>query len=199
MTERPDQPKPSEPASVPGPPEADVDWVAIGEVVGAFGLRGEVKVSPLTDFPERFSHTQTVYVGEKHVPYRVEGAHPHKQQVLLRLEGVATIGDAERLRGAILWIPGAEIAPLPEGHYYLHDIVGLRVDDVRGRHLGTVADVLSTGANDVYIVRRAEADGGAEVLLPAVKEFIKAVDVARGIMIVDPIPGLFDDEYDEAR
>jgi 16S rRNA processing protein RimM len=79
--------------------------------VGTFGIHGELKVNPLTDFPERFERTETIYVGDKRTPYAVEGAHLHKQQVLLRLRAIADATSAQRLRGARLWIPTAERSP----------------------------------------------------------------------------------------
>jgi 16S rRNA processing protein RimM len=191
--------RPSNPADQPrassSPP--DGEWVAVGEVVGTFGIHGELKVNPLTDFPERFERTETIYVGDKRTPHTVEGAHLHKQQVLLRLRGIADATSAERLRGARLWIPTAEITPLPADQFYLHDVIGLRVFHVDGRELGVIADVLPTGGNDIFVVRALGSD--TEVLLPAVKEFVKAVDLERGVVIVDPIAGIFDDRYEEAR
>ena len=172
------------------------EWIVVGELVGAFGIRGEVKLRPLTDFPERFERTPIVYVGEKHVPYRVEQAHMHKQQVLLRLEGVGDVDAAERLHGEQVWIPASELTPLQEDQFYLHDVVGLRVQHVNGQPLGIVADVLSTGANDIFVVRDEQ---GKEVLLPVVKSFVKQIDLAQGLILVDPIPGLFDDNFDEAH
>jgi len=177
-------------------PGAD-DWVAIGEIVGTFGVRGEVKVEPLTDFPERFGRTETVYLGDGRVPRRVEGAHPHKRLILVKLEGVADRTAAERLRGARLYVPLAEITPLAADQFYIHDVVGARVQHVDGRYLGTVADVLSAAGNDLFVVR--DAPQGGEVLLPAVREFVKSVDPASRLIVVDPIPGLFDDQAAEAR
>jgi 16S rRNA processing protein RimM len=171
--------------------------VAVGEIVGTFGVRGELKVQPLTDFPDRFQRTATVYVGAERSPYAVEGAHTHKQHVLLKLRGVDDPEAGERLRGSGLWIPADEITPLPADQYYLHDVVGLRVRHVNGVELGTITDVMATGGNDVFVVRLRGS--GGEVLLPAVKEFIKAVDLVEGIVTVDPIAGLFDDNYDEVR
>lgn len=172
------------------------DWVTVGEIVGAFGLHGELKVHPLTDFPARFSTTPTLYVGPQHVPYAVTNAHPHKQHVLVQLAGVTDITSAERLRGSRVAIPATQVQPLAADQFYLHDVIGLRVRHVDGRDLGTVTDVLTTGANDLFVVRDAER--GTEVLLPVVKAFIVSVDVGAGVVTVDPIPGLFDDAYDDA-
>lgn len=175
----------------------DTDWVAVGEVVGAFGVRGELKIAPLTDFPERFARTLTVYLGEDHTPYRVERAHAHKQHILLALAGVEDRDAAERLRGLRVWVPASELTPLAADQFYLHDLIGLRVRHVDGRDLGAIADVLATPGADLFLVRGTP--NGQEVLLPAVKAFIKAVDLAAGVVLVDPVPGLFDDGAEEAR
>jgi 16S rRNA processing protein RimM len=167
------------------------DWVAVGRIAGAFGIRGDVKVEPLTDFPERFQRTATLYVGEDHIPHPVASARQHARIVVVHLAGIETATDAEKLRGARLYIPSGELLALPQDQYYLHDLIGLRVEDIDGTALGVVADVLTGGGNDLFVIR--PTTGAADVLLPAVKEFVKSVDLAGGVMRVAPIPGLFDD------
>jgi 16S rRNA processing protein RimM len=172
-------------------------WVMVGVVVGVFGIAGEVKVEPTTSFPERFAETPVLYAGPTHTPYRVLAAHPHKRQILLRLEGITDMSAAERLRGATLSVPASEIHSLPDDHFYLHDVIGLRVRHVSGRDLGFVRDVLETGGADLFVIDSLKS--GREVLLPAVKAFIKSVDLQAGVVEVDPIPGLFDDDFDTAE
>jgi 16S rRNA processing protein RimM len=157
-----------------------------------FGIRGEVKVQPLTDFPERFHQTHTVYVGDELAERRVLGARLHQRIVILRLEGVETANDAEALRNKKLYVPTSELIPLPPDHYYLHDLVGLRVVHVDGTELGVVRDVIQSAGNDLLVIQDART--GKDVLLPAVKEFVKAVAVAGGVISVAPIPGFFDEE-----
>lgn len=178
-----------------GPPADHDEWLVVGEFVGPFGIHGEIKLRPLTDFPERFERTQTIYVGEQHTPYRVEQAHMHKQLVLLRLAGISDVDAAERLRGEQVWIPASELTPLQADQFYLHDVVGLRVQHVNGQPLGVVTDVVSTGASELFVIRDPQ---GKEVLLPVVKSFVKQIDLAQGIVLVDPIPGLFDEDFEEA-
>jgi len=182
------------PTGAGGASAAAPGWVAIGRVVGVFGLRGELRIASLTDLPDRFTQLATLYVGDEHTPYAVAGAREHKGQVLLRLRGIEHIEEAERLRGAMLHIPAAEIAPLPADQFYLHDLIGLRVEDARGTLLGQIGEVVTGAGHDLFVVRTPD---GREVLLPAVKEFVKAVDLAGGIVRVEPIPGLFDDATDD--
>jgi 16S rRNA processing protein RimM len=172
-------------------PSSD-EWVAIGLITAMFGIRGEVRVQPLTDFPERFLQTQKVYVGEELVERRVLGARLHQQIVVLRLGGVETANDAEALRNRKLYIPASELITLPPDHYYLHDLVGLRVVHVDGTPLGAVRDVIQAAGNDLLVIQDART--GKDVLLPAVKAFVKSVDVAGGVISVEPIPGFFDED-----
>jgi 16S rRNA processing protein RimM len=175
---------------------ASDEWVAIGLITAMFGIRGEVKVQPLTDFPERFLQTARIYLGDELVERRVLGARLHQRIVILRLEGVETANDAEALRNKKLYVPASELITLPPDHYYLHDLMGLRVVHVDGTSLGVVRDVIQSAGNDLLVIQSART--GKDVLLPAVKAFVKGVDVAGGIISVEPIPGLFDEDADVA-
>lgn len=172
------------------------DWVAVGTIVGTFGIRGDLKVQPLTDFPERFARTPTLYLGDDHTPHAVESAREHGRIVVVHLGGIDTATAAEKLRGARLYVPATEVVALPADQYYLHDLIGLHVEHIDGTPLGVIADVITAGGNDLFVVRQPQARG--EVLLPAVKEFVKSVDVASGVVRVAPIPGLFDDNAEIA-
>lgn len=173
------------------------DWVAIGEIAGPFGVHGELKIVSLSDFPDRFEDMPLVHVGDAHERFRVRSARQHKTQVLLTLEGVDSVEAAERLRGSVLYIPADELHALDEDQYYLHDVVGLRARHVNGTSLGIVTDIVPSSGNDLFVIRNEVT--GTETLVPAVKAFIKEVDVAGGVIVVEPIPGLFDDEFEEAR
>ena len=166
-------------------------------VSGVFGVKGDLKVHPEGDLSARLTQLKTIYLGADHTPWQVTRASEHKQQVLLHLAGVESPNDAERLRGRQVFLPATELPSLPADSFYVHDLIGLRVRHVNGQPLGVISDVFSTGANDLYVVRNETT--GAEVMLPAVKEFIAAVDLAAGEVRVTPIPGLFDEKYDEAR
>jgi 16S rRNA processing protein RimM len=171
--------------------------VLVGEIVGTFGIRGQVKVLPLTDFPERFQRTKTVYVGDEHTPMTVSGAQQHKNVIVLSLDAIDTADAAEKLRGKAVSIPESELTPLPPDQFYLHDVVGLRVEHVNGQPLGVITDVITSGGNDIFVVR--DQVTGRESLLPVVKAFIKEIDIPRGLVRVEPIPGLFDEGADEVR
>lgn len=195
-------PTPPEPAPRRQRQQADAqaaaseDWVTIGRIVALFGVRGDVKVLPETDIPNRFSQLGEVYVGPEHQRRRVTKASPYRESmVLLRLAGIDSANAAAALIGQAIAIPLAQLPTLPADQYYIHDLIGLRVESSSGQKLGVIVDVLPTGANDVYVVR--EAGTGRDVLAPAVKEMVKRVDLAAGVIIIDPLPGLFDDRFEE--
>ena len=116
----------------------------------------------------------------------VERQRLHGDRVILKLAGIDDRTAAEAMRGALVRVPIEQAVELPPGSYFWHEIVGLRVQDTRGRALGTVAEVLATGSNDVYVVRSAEG----ELLLPAIKDVVRAIDREHGVMTVELIPGL---------
>lgn len=157
--------------------------VRVGIIIAPHGVRGEVRVQPLTDFPERFRRGSVLWL--EGAPRRVEAGRWRGQDVYLKLEGVNSRTEAEALRGKELW--AAAPKPIQEaGRYYCHDIIGLRAEDEAGAPLGRVAEVLETGANDVYVVRGELG----ELLLPAVEDVVREVDIAGGRLVVRLLPGL---------
>ena len=171
-----------------GVQQPELRYLAIGRVVRAHGLRGEISVAVLTEFPERFEATEWVYLGDEFeaTPYRLESYRWHKKNVLLTLSGIINRTQAEQLRGQFVQVPLEEAVPLPEGAYYLYQLIGLRVITIDGEYLGSVVDIIETGANDVYVVDHE----GQQILLPAVLDIIRSVDVEAGEMVVQVIDGL---------
>ena len=153
--------------------------VVIGKAGAPHGLRGEVRVIPLTDFPERFDALREVMVGDELL--HVESARPQGKNFLMRFREYAVREDAQKLTGRLLTVARAEAAPLDEGEYYVFDIVGLTVYDEEDNELGTVENVLRTGSNDVYAVR---SEDGREILIPALRSVVREIDVPGGRMTV---------------
>jgi 16S rRNA processing protein RimM len=173
------------------PEQSKTEWATIGKVVALFGVQGELKVLSLTDIPDRFVQLEAVYVAPTYARRRIESARPYKgDMVILKLEGIDDANAAEALRNASLEIPLDELAELPPDVYYQHDILGLLVRTLAGQEVGRVVDIMPTGGNDVYVVK---ASGGTQILLPAVKEVIKQIDLRRHVMYIDPIKGLLDE------
>jgi 16S rRNA processing protein RimM len=169
-------------------PQREPRYLAVGKVTRAHGLRGEIVVAVLTEFPGRFAETELVYLGNEFEAeaYRLESYRWHKHTILLKLAGVADRTQAEQLRGQLVQVPVEEAMPLPEGSFYLYQLLGLQVITTEGETLGPIVNILETGANDVYVVERQ----GEELLLPAIAEVVQSVDLAKGQMIVKLIDGL---------
>ena len=163
----------------PSVPDASNERLVIGRVGAAPGIRGELRIIPLTDFPERFSALREVMVGDELL--HIESVKPQGKNFLMRFREYAVREDAQRLTGRLLTVARAEAAPLDEGEYYVFDIVGLTVYDEEDNELGTVENVLRTGSNDVYAVR---SEDGREILIPALRAAVREIDVPGGRMTV---------------
>jgi 16S rRNA processing protein RimM len=162
------------------------DHLIIGQIVAPRGLRGELRVRIITDAPDRFLDLASVFVGQELTLYKVKRARLHKQWALLELEGIHDRDAAEGLRGQILSVSRQQAIPLREDEYFVGDIVGLLVLTDADKELGHITEVLSTGANDVYVVRTDTGD----LLLPAIRDVVLAIDVEAGLMRVHVPDGL---------
>ena len=165
-------------------------WIIIGRIRAPHGIRGEARVEMLTDFPQRFRTAKRVYLGEAHEPRAIEAARFTPKGVLLKLAGIDSRDAAAALRGSYIALPEAALPPLPTGNFHHHQIQGLDVYTEDGRHLGAVAEILTTGSNDVYVVR-GECYG--EILLPAIVDVIRAIDLEAQRITVRLMPGLIPD------
>ena len=161
----------------------------IGQIINTFGIKGEVKVFPLTDDIKRFDDLETVYVKNKKESqlYNIESIKYHKNFVLIKFKEINTVEQAETLRNSYLEVDRAQAIPLNEGEYFIADLIGLEVYSDEGKLIGKVDDIYNTGANDIYVVKN---DLGKQILLPGIKDVIKNVDLEKGQIIVHLIPGL---------
>jgi 16S rRNA processing protein RimM len=178
-------------------------FLVVARVLRAHGTQGELACEIVTEFPQRFRRTKRVFLtppagpgrgvplaGATPQPFGVRRARvaPHRgrSEVILSLEEVPDRDGAEALRGWLVQVPDSEAWKLPRGRYYWHQIVGLRVVTVGGEEIGTVSEILETGANDVYVVR---GDGG-ERLIPAIKQVVNEIAPERGEIVVSLMPGM---------
>jgi len=168
------------------------EYITVGKVTAPFGIRGEVKVVPLTDFPERFSNKGRYYLSKQNLfkAVEIQDVKIRSRDIIIKFAGVDTRETAQEYRNALLQVPREDVLPLPKGHYYHYQIVGLLVETEGGTVLGRVTEVLETGSNDVYLVKD---DQGREFLLPALKEVIRDIDLEKGLMLVRPLPGMLED------
>lgn len=167
--------------------DANLEFIVIGQITKPHGIRGEVRVKPHTDEPDRFNWLEQVYVGELSPRLMaVEKARVHQGMVLLKLTAVNDRNAADTLRGEWLMVPEDEALPLAEGEYYLFQLEGLTVVTDSDELLGTLTRVIETGANNVFVVQGALG----ERLLPDIAEVVQEIDFENGRMIVKLLPGL---------
>lgn len=163
----------------------------VGVITSTHGIRGEVKVFPTTDAPERFLDLKEILLdtGKEKIPLTISGVKFFKQFVILKFKGYEDINLVEPFRKKTLWVTRENAVPLEEDEYFIADLMGLTVITDEGELLGHVTDVLETGANDVYQVTSGD---GKEILLPAIKDCILSVDLEKGEMAVHVMKGLMD-------
>ena len=158
-------------------------YLEAGRIINTHGIRGEVKVEPWTNSPRDLSFFRHFYIDGK--PFRSVSSRVHRNFVILALEGISDIDSAIKLKNKIIYIDRDE-ASLSEGEYFLQDIIGLRVvDEESGAEIGTLTEVLDLPSSTVYVVK-----GEREILIPAVPEFIKIVDIEGGTVTVRLIEGM---------
>jgi 16S rRNA processing protein RimM len=168
-------------------------YLVLGRTAKAWGLKGEVKVQPSADSIAIAAGSATVYLrgaGGDLTEYVVERVRPAGKAWILQFQGVGTIEQAERLVDRELLIPRSAAPTLPEGTYYHADLIGLKVVTEEGQELGRIAEILETGANDVYVVHGE----GSEWLLPATREVVRRIDLAGEIMVVHLLKGMIEAE-----
>ncbi|HJC47417.1 MAG TPA: ribosome maturation factor RimM [Candidatus Lachnoclostridium pullistercoris] len=167
------------------------DMLRVGVISSTHGVRGEVKVFPTTDDPARFEDLKTVFLdtGREKLELEITGVKFFKNMVILKFKGYDNINDIEKYRGKDLWITREQAVPLGEDENFVGDLIGLQVVTDEGETLGTMKDVMFTGANDVYVVEREDKK---ELLLPAIKDCILDVDLENGVMTVHVLDGLLD-------
>ncbi len=167
-----------------------MDFYNVGKIVNTHGIRGDVRVMPTTDFvAERFAKGQDLYLQQAGEPLKltVESARQHKGFILVKFVGYDNINDVQAFRDHELMVSGKDQQPLEDGQYYYHQIIGLSVKTVDGEELGTIEEILSPGANDVWVVQR---DGKKDLLLPVIDDVVKDVDLDAGEVTVELMEGL---------
>lgn len=165
------------------------EYFEIGQIVNTSGLKGILKIKPFTDDIKKFSNLKTIYIKTKSglTEFKIEQVRYVKNMVMLKLAGIDTIEEAEKYRNLYIKILRDQEEELEEGSYYVVDILGCKVNTDANQELGKIVDVFQTGSNDVYVVKDEQ---GKQILLPAIKEVIKNVDVKNKIITVHLLEGL---------
>lgn len=167
------------------------DLFKVGVITSTHGIKGEVKVFPTTDDANRFKKLKKVILdtGKEKIDMEIAGVRFFKNMVILKFKGIDDINDVEKYRKAELYVTRENAVPLKKNEYYIADLIGMDVVSDDDEELGVIDDVLQTGANDVYVIRKA---GCQDLLIPAIKDCVKDVDVEGGKMIVHLLEGLRD-------
>lgn len=167
------------------------DLLQVGVITSTHGVRGEVKVFPTTDDPARFKKLKKVILdsGKEQLELEIASVKFFKNMVIVKFKGIDNINDVEKYKKAGLFVTRDNAVKLKENEYFIADLIGLSVVSDEGEDLGTLADVLSTGANDVYVIKK---EGTPDLLLPAIKDCIRKVDFDSQTMTVYVLPGLRD-------
>lgn len=166
------------------------EYFEIGKITGTHGIRGTMRVFPTTEDPTRFERLKEIIVEirGKQETFHIQKVAYHKQFVLLTVKEITDINVAELYKNGRILIPDAMAIPLEENEYYTRDLYGMRVVTEDGEELGELTQIFETGANDVYIVKKSPQD--KELLLPAIKDCIRKVDVENNVMTVKLLEGL---------
>ena len=164
-------------------------YLEIGQIVNTFFIKGMVKVKPFTDNIERFSNLEKIYIKNKsgQTEYKIQEVKYHKNMVLIKFEGIENPEQADLLRNSYLIVDRETEEPLEAGRYYIVDMIGLDVFTDDNEYLGKLEDIYNTGSNDIYVVKN---ELGKQILLPAIEDVIKNIDMDNKKVIVHLIPGL---------
>ncbi len=168
-----------------------ISELQIGVITQTHGIRGEVKVFPTTDDAARFKKLKEVIMdtGRERLDMEIEGVKFFKQYVILKFKGYDSINDVEKYKNAKLYVTRDKAVRLKKDEYFVADLIGMQVVTEEGEAFGLLKDVMATGANDVYVVERGDGEG-TQVLLPAIRECVKHVDMEAGVITVHIMDGL---------
>lgn len=167
--------------------QPEPQYLAAGRILRPHGVRGELRVEVLTDYPEHFVALKVLYLGSQRQVHQVVSARIHKQHVLLKLQGCDDRDAADALRGSVVYVAISDAIPLEEAEYYEYQLEGLDVVTDEGEPLGELVEVLSVpGANDVFVVHGPQG----EILIPAIEDVVLDIDLDAGRMVIRLLPGL---------
>ncbi len=168
-----------------------ISELQVGVITQTHGIKGEVKVFPTTDDATRFKKLKEVIMDtdRERLHMEIEGVKFFKQYVIVKFKGYDSINDVERYKNAKLYVTRDKAVHLKKDEYFVADLIGMQVVTEEGETFGTLKDVMATGANDVYVVKRDDGNE-AEVLLPAIRECIKKIDMETGVITVHIMDGL---------
>jgi 16S rRNA processing protein RimM len=167
------------------------EYLVVGKLRRPHGLQGEILTEVLTDFPERLKPGVTLYAGSAYLPLQIKKVRWQNQAMLISFIGYESLDSVGELRNQNLFVPVADRPALADGEFYHHQMTGLRVFTQQGDLLGEITQILETGANDVFVIQPKD---GREILIPDTDEVVLKVDLEKGQMTINLLPGLLPDE-----
>ncbi len=170
-----------------------LEFVTIGQILAPWGIEGKLKVEIVTDFPQRFTPSSKIYINRQ--PMTIDSTEWHKRKVIIKLNTIDNLEAAQRLRGQLVEIHQSQVYPLPEGQYYHFQIIGLEVWTTQEELLGNITEILTADSNDNYVVQGAKG----EILIPAIDDVVKSIDLNKGRIVIEPIEGLLNLNQKAAR
>lgn len=186
---------PAEKAQIPvgnsGSPSTGepVIYLAVGTLRRSHGIRGDLLMDVMTDFPDRLKPGTIVYLGDQKKPIKITRRRPHNEGIIFGFDGISNAEQAAKYRPMTVYVLAVDRPTLPEGEYYHHQILGLNVVDENGTALGTITEIIETGANDVYVVS-SQNQTKQDILIPAIKQVLLDVNLESKTMRVHLLPGL---------
>jgi 16S rRNA processing protein RimM len=167
-----------------------MDYTIVGKIINTHGVRGEVKIYPLTDDINRFDYLKEIYIGEDKIHVNVQSVKYHKGMPLLKFKEYSDINDILKFKDSYIYVDDVNKVVLPENHFFISDLINCNVYDVDGNPIGILSEVLQGYSNDVYVIKDEKKN--KEYLIPVVKEFVKDVNVKDKSIVIDPIEGMIE-------
>lgn len=166
-----------------------LDYLKVGQIINTHGVRGEIKVFPLTDDIKRFGKLKVIYMkqADDYREYKLEGIKYFKNLVIVKLEGINSMNEAVKLVDSYLYVNRENAVKLSKDTYFVADLIGIDVYNMDDESLGTIINVFSTGSNDVYEIKK---DDGKTFLIPAIKDVVKEIDIEKRSMRIELLEGL---------
>ncbi len=171
---------------------APSEFLAIGRLQKPHGLNGELQMGLMTDFPERIKKGKKVYIGEDHQQVTIQNTRHHNVGLLVTFNEFSHRDEVEYIRNWYVYVRIDELPKLPRGEYYQHQLYGLRVQTEEGIELGTLTEIIETGANNVYVIT---SDDKPDVLIPSTHEVILNIDLKTQTILVHLLPGLLPEDF----
>jgi len=155
-------------------------FLIIGKIRKAYGLKGEIFMEVLTDFPERVKPGKIVFIGNEKAEQQIETVRKHQNGLLIKFRNLNDRKGIQSIQNNLIYVPATDLPKLDKNRYYFHELIGMRIQTEEGKKIGTVSEILETGANDVLVIKQEEK----EVLIPFIKEVILDVQRKENVIIV---------------